>query len=318
MKIQINPLSYREVFTLPAEVANRLRLAGENQLRLIIWVFSQRLSEFEIPDAAKALKISEDAVTEAVLFWKEAGLLTGDAEEAREIKAPAVQKTRVSKIKRTPERPTRAEAVKRGNESEELRLMLTELQKKLRRTINSNELISFVWMHDSLGLPAEVIMMLTEYCAGEDKGNIRYIEKVAAEWAENDIDSIEKAEEMLKADVMSREAWGKVMRAFGISPRQPSAKELKFSDAWVNEWGFSSKMLKAAYDECIDHSDNAKLSFAYINKILTAWHTKGFKTPEETRSAKTAPSAGKKAADSSIDIGEFSSALKKRGARKEN
>ncbi|MEE1127312.1 MAG: DnaD domain protein, partial [Acutalibacteraceae bacterium] len=44
---------------------------------------------------------------------------------------------------------------------------------------------------------------------------------------------------------------------------------------WTNEWKFGRDMLKAAYDECIDHTQ--KYSWQYINTILASWHKNGYK-----------------------------------------
>ena len=260
MDFQINPLSYKDVFTLPAEVVNRLKLTGFDQLRFILWVFASKENEFSLKSTADALGMSESDAEECLLFWQDAGLILCDGQKPKGIASEKASKTRVSQKKEELIKPTRNEAVKRASSDIMLTAAVDEIQKKLSRPINSNELISFVWMHDSLGLPVEVILTLVEFCVSEDKTNVRYMEKLANEWALKDIDTLDKAEDMLKKRALSKKAWGKVIRAFGIESRMPSDKELVFSDRWINEWGFSSAMLKNAYKVCIDAK--AKLSFA--------------------------------------------------------
>ncbi len=310
MDFQINPLSYKDVFTLPAEIVNRLKLAGHDQLRFILWVFASKDNEFSLESTAEALGLSEDCAEECLLFWQDAGLLLSEGQKPKTVKPKNASVTKATHKTEELIKPTRNEAVKRASSDDMLSTAVSEIQKKLSRTINSNELISFVWMHDSLGLPVEVILTLVEFCVSEDKTNVRYMEKLANEWALKDIDTLEKAEDMLKNRVLSKKAWGKVQRAFGIDSRKPSDKELVFSDRWVNEWGFSSAMLKNAYNVCIDAK--AKLSFAYINQILSSWHDKGYKTVEDTVKQPQKPKSNK----SSIDIDEFSKLLETRKIKK--
>lgn len=311
MDFQINPLSYRDVFTLPVEVAERLRLAGDNHLRFILWVYSSKNTEISLEAAAKELRISTDSAEESVLFWQEAGLLLVNGETIEAPQKKERQKTKISQQVEELSKPTKSEAVKRASEDTMLRAAVPEIQKKLSRTINSNELISFVWMHDSLGLPIEVILTLIEVCVSEEKTNIRYMEKLANDWASKDIDTLEKAEKMLKERMMRRKAWGKVQRAFGIDSRKPSDNELEFSNRWINEWEFSSAMLKAAYNVCIDAK--TKLNFRYINGVLGSWHEQGFKNVDDIVAEKT---VSKDTGKSSIDIDEFSKLLDSKRLKK--
>lgn len=64
-----------------------------------------------------------------------------------------------------------------------------------------------------------------------------------------------------------------------IEHRRPSAKEQQAADRWVNEWGFSQEMLRAAYDQCVDAT--TKISIPYINKILEKWYKSGVKTLDD-------------------------------------
>ena len=83
-------------------------------------------------------------------------------------------------------------------------------------------------------------------------------------------------EAIIAEETRMKLAFSVVCNAFGIEKRMPSEKETQYSNAWVNDWGMTPDMLKAAYDVCID--SKAKLSFPYINKVLEKWHTAGYKT----------------------------------------
>ena len=68
---------------------------------------------------------------------------------------------------------------------------------------------------------------------------------------------------------------------------------------WIAEWKFSREMLKAAYDECIDHTQ--KYSWQYINSILMAWHKNGIKTPDEINKKSETKQVEKEKESYSID-----------------
>ena len=53
-------------------------------------------------------------------------------------------------------------------------------------------------LHDTDGLPVGVIIMLMQYAVSVGKGNIKYIEKMAISWANEEIDTVEKAENKIR------------------------------------------------------------------------------------------------------------------------
>lgn len=177
------------------------------------------------------------------------------------------------------QKPTRDEVARRGAESPEIAFLLNEAQKKFGRNINQAEASTLVWLHDYEGLPVAVIIMIIEYIVSEGRGTIKYLEKTAVDWSEKDINTVEKAEKHICAIMSSKKAWGRVERAMSIEHRRPSAKEQQAADRWVNEWGFSQEMLRAAYDQCVDAT--TKISIPYINKILEKWYKSGVKTLDD-------------------------------------
>ena len=48
---KINPNSYKSVFVLPTEIADKhLRMAGKAQLKVLLWLFRNSCREFDIGD----------------------------------------------------------------------------------------------------------------------------------------------------------------------------------------------------------------------------------------------------------------------------
>jgi DnaD/phage-associated family protein len=121
-----------------------------------------------------------------------------------------------------------------------------------------------------------VILFIVQYSKQVEKSNIRFIERIATDWVDKGVETIEQAEEQVRLLAMQEEAWAIVCKAFGIERRKPTKKENEFAFTWVNDWKLSSEMLEHAYEICVD--TKSKFSFAYVAKILENWHNNGYKT----------------------------------------
>lgn len=181
-------------------------------------------------------------------------------------------------------KPSREDVTKRGLESPEIAFLLQEAQMKFGRGLRPGEASTLVWLHDDEGMGVALILMLIEFAISEGRCHIGFIERTALAWIGDGITTIEQAEQYIRRLQGQRSAWRRVESAMGIDHRSPSAKELQNAYTWVEEWGFSRDMLRAAYEECVDNT--AKVSMAYIGRVLENWHKQGISTPEQAAAAK--------------------------------
>lgn len=228
MNIQINPSAWKGVFALPCSVVDEhIKLAGAAQLKALLWIFRHNGEEYTVDDIALALGMGRADASDALQYWLENGILfKADSESNAPAPIPEKETAQpepaptVSVIKAVPppcEKPTFQDIAKRLEESEELRYLFTQAQVRLGKTISPADQSTFLWLHDHQGLPVEVILMIIEYAAVEGKTGIKYIEKMGINWAENEIDTIEKAEEKITQINQSKNAWGKISAELGIS-----------------------------------------------------------------------------------------------------
>lgn len=208
---------------------------------------------------------------------------------------------------------TRAEAIKFAVSDPETAWLLKEAQVRFARPLSSSETVNLVALHINDGLPCAVILMIIEYASAGEHCNIRYISSVAAQWLADEIDTVEKAEAHLKRVEILGGYWRKVLSAFSLEFRRPSNREQIYAERWIGQWHFSQKMLRKAYDICVDAT--GKMNMSYIDKVLSAWHDSGVKTPEEadkvssekrkSKSKKPADDAGKGSFETSDISGLF-------------
>lgn len=172
---------------------------------------------------------------------------------------------------------TPREIAERIESSESIAFLFHAFENSNGSLLTHTEQRSLIWIHDYLGLPADVIIMLIDYCKVLGKSSARYMERVALTWQEKDILTVEAAE----IEIATQQAWHtlstRVASAFGIN-RKLSTKEEGFISDWMAK-KFEIDLISYAYDKTIDSI--GKLSFPYTNKILMAWADKGLHTRAE-------------------------------------
>lgn len=170
------------------------------------------------------------------------------------------------------EKPTYSEAqIKQLTGNDEVKWLLNIIEIYLDRLIKPMDLQLILYLYESLGFSAELIMYLYEYCVSKNKKNPSYIEAVALSWAEEGIDTVEKAE---AATVLYNSNYNAVNKAFGLN-RAPGNVEKQFINKWLNKFGFTIDIIVEACNRTILMTQ--KPDFKYADKILENWSKKGVK-----------------------------------------
>jgi len=152
--------------------------------------------------------------------------------------------------------------------SESLKLLYTEAGKMLGKILSSSDMQTLMWIYDYLGLPVPVILMIIGYAVENGKANMRYIEKVALNWADDGITTIEIAEAHL-AELESKKSFeNKIKKLFGITNRGLTPGEKNIVSEW-EESKLNDETLLSAFEINIERT--GKLSLRYINGIIKNW-----------------------------------------------
>lgn len=296
MDFMINPLKWNNSFAVPSEVVDKhIRLAGSVQLKVLLWMMRHSAEEKNMEDMSQDLGVSVADCSDALTFWSEMGMLVTAGETFKERKSEDKVQEPVAETKKKetakvvlPEieaiKPTAQQIAARGEESEEIRFLFNEAQMRLGKTIGHDGQAVLLMMHDSYGLPVEVIVTIIEYCVSVGKISTSYIAKIGKDWAEREIDSLEKADEVISELKASDEMWGEFRMRTGISTPRPTSAQMKYLSRWKNEYGFSMDMIFLAYEETANNIQ--KMSFQYMDKILKNWFENGLKTPADVAKAK--------------------------------
>ncbi len=321
MKYSFNPAVWGSAFTVPAQIVDdHIRLAGAAQLKALLWSLRHIAEGVDIEKLSAAIGLSKADTADALQYWVEHGILIADGQSPSPVYTPVTVNRANGEQPVVPEKktlsdlpvvkPTSEQILARCKESAEIRDLFNEAQSKLGRTIGYDTQSVLLMLCDQYGLPVDVIMMLLEYCTSVGKVSNSYISSVGKNWAEQEIDTIEKADEHIEKLKSCRKLWSRLAKEAGLSAPNPTTSQSAFLYTWSNEFGYDFDMIYLAYEEMADHTGS--LSFAYMNKVLSNWHANGIKTVEEAVAAKEERARsrnGKKNGDTkkeaSYDIGKY-------------
>lgn len=289
MTYRINFNQYANHFALPKEiVSDDLAEMDALYLKTALLIFKNADKHYSVNLLSNLLGQPEKRIEEALSYWVKRGLLIEDKQAE-----PAANVAVLSK---------RTVQQRRENTPPELTYLLDCTESLLGRTISPAEYKTIVHVLEYLRLPADVVLMAIDYCITAGKMNARYLEKTCAMWADNGIVTHELAEQYLAFLKQERSNENAVKKLLGIENRALTEAERGFIRKWFEEYHFSLEMIGAAYERMIQWI--GKLSFPYMNKILTSWHEQGFATVEEAESEKKAQS-GKKENGATYDLEEI-------------
>lgn len=278
MEYKIKIGKWGSIFAVPtAVVDDYIKLASGQAVKVLLYFL--RIGECSSEQAASALGMEEESVADALSFWEQIGLFSETEntsvkkqEKMEEDIIPAESAKEIPKAGHSPKRSVSPkEIAERLNSSDEIKFLFNTAENALGHLLTNTEQNSLLWIHDYLGMKTDIIAMLFEYCKVYGKMSMQYIERSAASWQEKEIFTHEQAEAEIQTAKRRLELSNKVKNAFGIE-RQLTTKEKEYVSEWTN-LGYDIDLIKYSYDKTIDSI--GKISFAYINKILSDWYSKG-------------------------------------------
>ena len=295
------PSLMRRVFVLPEAIADKhLKMAGSVQLKVLLWV-SRHGGSFDAEACAKAVGVSAPDCMDALQYWVAAGVLLSDGSEpmpeptASEKPPAPVAPPRAVTVPKV-NKPQMTDVVRRQKKDGEFRGLLTEVSVRMGRPLSNGDAETLLYLYDTAGLPASVLLMVVGYAAQAERLNMRYIEKVALDWADRGIMTIAAVEEHLCYLERCDQAAIRVQTVCELSKPLSTAAALRLAEKWVFQWQVTDEVLREAYVVCREKT--GKFESRYVDRVLENWHEQGVTTADEAANAQ-----GKKRA---VDTGEKS------------
>ena len=165
-------------------------------------------------------------------------------------------------------------------EKSDVRELIFITEKYLGRTLNQNDLNMIFFWYDELQFSTELIEFLIESCVSKGHTSLHYMQRIAEDFADHNIRTVEEARQMLSQD---SSLYRTVIKAFGIRGRNLVPPEMNFLKQWSTKLGFPEELIAEACSRTIRaiHEPN----FGYANSILEKWHKAGIHTMEAVAKA---------------------------------
>ena len=233
-------------------------------------------------EIAAILRIDESLAEEALGFWAAVGYISYEDGEYKFLKKDDSPKKSSVKKAHFRMRPsyTQSEIDAAATVNKQVDYMFKQAENTLGRLLSTNDLELLYSFVDWLGLPVEVVTMLLSYAAKLGKTDKRYLETLAIDWSEREINTYEAAESFIKEmeEIHSNEH--RIRSVLGIYDRGLTQTEKKYIKLWT-EKKLSPELISEAYERTV--AATGKLSFAYMNKILLCWSDSGVLTKEQIK-----------------------------------
>ena len=168
--------------------------------------------------------------------------------------------------------------VKELKQNEDIIQLLYIAEQYLGKTLTPTETRKILFFYDELHMSVDLIDYLIEYCVGRDHRSIRYIETVAMAWKEEGITTVEMAKDSTSR--YSKEYFS-VLKAMGITNRNPSDAEISLINTWTRDYGFAMELIQEACSRTV--LQTGQPSFPYADKILQRWKDKNIRTLGDVR-----------------------------------
>lgn len=259
---------------VPSDHADKLISLGDGTCALL-YLYALRVNgDFTVEGAAKALGRTSAEIRRAAELLRGDGLFAAEEKDFAPLPAEELPQY------------TSKEVVSCAGPDGGFRIIIDETQHILGKVLTGADINTLFGLYDYLKLPPEVIILLINYCVNctrEKLGSgklpsMRMIEKEGYAWYNDEIITLDRAEEYLCRKREAKEKSASVKRILQIKDRGLSSTENKYVCDWLS-MGFDTDTIEKAYD--ITVLKTGKLQWKYMNSILSSWHAKGLHTPEE-------------------------------------
>ncbi len=277
-------------------ILNHMPLANGNYVKVYLYVFHLflRTSEnasagFSTKDTASALGMMESDIMQALQYWNEKHVLslTQDGEQLwlsfppyhsfvptdPDPKGIGPDQTKVVRVEHKPTYSPEEIGIYEQNPI--IKDLFTTASRLLGEQFSFPNLSLLFSFYDYYRLPVNVIKFLMEYCIQNGNRSLRYMEKVAQDWSDRGITTVEAA----KSHIKRFDVYRPILKAFGITSRQPSEQEIEIMERWLYQYGLGLDLIVEAATRTL--AKTGKPAFNYAESILKNWTDHQVRTLED-------------------------------------
>lgn len=262
------------------DILRTLRYWESQKLLVLAGTDSQSSIDFLEPmvPVGAAVPLAEQSVIPAVAgtptaskTGKSAAPVTPQASPASTAEAaPALESTVHIGSAPVSRKKLSADRIRELQQNEDVRQMLFIAEQYMGTILSRSVTDELLYIYEELHFSVDLIDYLIEYCVSKGSGDIHYIKKVAFSWYESGIDTVTKAKQ---ETTTYHRNYFTILKAFGITNRNPIPSEVNTINHWMNDYGFTMDIITEACARTV--ASTGKANFRYADKILSGWKEKG-------------------------------------------
>lgn len=244
------------------------------KIYLYIVFLSKYGKDVKINDLSKKLNIDFKTIQEGIKYWEDNGVITKKntgyiINNLQEIELHKLYKPRVAlsagSIKQTAQNQYRAKAIENIN------------------NLFFQGIMSPSWYSDidiwfkKYSFDEEVMIALFQYCYNRSALHRNYIQTVAEAWSKSNVKTFSDLDNLFEKQEKLNTLYKAISKKLGYT-RALTEYEKGFIEKWTIEYSFPLNIIEIALKKTTAKTNP---NFNYLDKLLSSWHDRGFKTEKE-------------------------------------
>ena len=278
MKLVQNDKSFLFSSTIVPDVFFAEYLSSANGDFIKVYLYMLYLSKYNksinLNDLSKKLNLQLKTIHEAMQYWESENVLTKTPNgyilnDLQEIELHSLYSPKLTsspeQTQKTDQSKSRSKAIENINN--------LCFQGMMRPT----------WYNDidlwfkKYGFDEEVMIALFNYCFQRNGTSKNYIQTVAENWAKNNIKNFTDLDNYFLKQENFNLIKKSISKKLGLS-RSLTQYETAYVEKWIVDYGYSLDIIEIALKKTTSKTNP---NFDYLNKIISDWHDRNLKTPEE-------------------------------------
>lgn len=230
--------------------------------------------DIKLNDLSKKLNIPFATIQAALTFWEDLGVVT------KKVNGYVLNNLQEIELHKSysPNVTLSADKIKQNAKSEYRARAIESINNTYFQGIMSPSWYSDIdlWFK-KYGFDEQVMVALFDYCYNKSAVHKNYVQTVAEAWSHNNIKSYNDLENYFqKYENMNKikKSIAKKLGRFGNLTQFEEA----YIEKWLLDYGFNLDIINIALKKT---TSKANPNFDYLDKLLTDWHDRNFKTAQE-------------------------------------
>ena len=280
MKLEQNDKSFIFSTTELPDVFFTEYLSHSNSDYIKVYLYIIFLSKYnkdvKINDLSKKLELPLKTIQEAIKYWEDIGALT---KKSTGYLINSLQEIELHKLY-NPKVALSAEEIKASNQNQYRAKAIENINNTFFQGVMSPSWYSDIdlWFK-KYSFDEEVMVALFQYCFNRSALHRQYIQTVADSWYRHGIKTFNDLDKHYEKQEKLHTLSKTISKKLGIS-RNLSQYEEAYIERWNMEFGYNLDVIEIALKKT---TSKANPSFDYLDKLLTDWHDRNFKTADEVQ-----------------------------------